>query len=45
MSRRSAPLLLAAGSVVGASLLYALGVLFGRDRMYWVWERLPLTKT
>ncbi|MSW70284.1 MAG: DedA family protein [Actinobacteria bacterium] len=33
------------GSVVGASLLYALGVLFGRDRMYWVWERLPLTKT
>lgn len=33
------------GSVVGATLLYGLGVLFGRDRMYWVWERLPLTKT
>ena len=33
------------GSVVGATLLYGLGVLFGRERMYWVWERLPLTKT
>lgn len=34
-----------AGSVVGAVLLYALGVLIGRDRVYWVWERLPLVKT
>jgi membrane protein DedA with SNARE-associated domain len=34
-----------AGSVVGALLLYAMGVVFGRDRMYWVWERLPLVKT
>jgi membrane protein DedA with SNARE-associated domain len=33
------------GSVVGATVLYGLGVLFGRDRMYWIWERLPLTKT
>ena len=33
------------GSVVGAAVLYWLGVAFGRDRMYWVWERLPLTKT
>ncbi|GAB3017653.1 hypothetical protein GCM10011376_01920 [Nocardioides flavus (ex Wang et al. 2016)] len=33
------------GSVVGAFALYQLGVLFGRDRMYWIWDRLPLTKT
>ncbi len=33
------------GSVVGAFLLYQLGVAFGRDRMYWIWDRLPLTKT
>lgn len=33
-----------AGSVVGAVALYGLGVIIGRDRMYWVWERLPLTK-
>lgn len=33
------------GSVVGAYALYWLGVLFGRDRMYWIWDRLPLTKT
>lgn len=32
------------GSIVGAVVLYWLGVLIGRDRMYWVWERLPLTK-
>ncbi|NPC96950.1 DedA family protein [Nocardioides sp. zg-DK7169] len=34
-----------AGSVVGAVALYALGAVFGRARMYWVWERLPLVKT
>ena len=34
-----------AGSVVGAALLYWLGVAFGRERMYWVWERMPLVKT
>ncbi|WP_166134500.1 DedA family protein [Nocardioides ochotonae] len=34
-----------AGSVLGAVALYALGAVFGRDRMYWVWERLPLVKT
>jgi len=34
-----------AGSVIGAVALYALGAVFGRDRMYWVWERLPLVKT
>ncbi len=33
-----------AGSVVGAVALYWLGVLIGRDRIYWIWERLPLTK-
>lgn len=33
-----------AGSVLGAVLLYALGVLIGRDRIYWIWERLPLVK-
>ncbi|WP_435770250.1 DedA family protein [Nocardioides sp. SYSU DS0651] len=33
-----------AGSIVGAVVLYWLGVLIGRDRVYWVWERLPLTR-
>jgi membrane protein DedA with SNARE-associated domain len=33
------------GSVVGALAMYLLGMAFGRDRMYWVWERLPLVKT
>lgn len=33
------------GSVVGAVALYWLGVAFGRDRMYWVWNRMPLVKT
>lgn len=33
------------GSVVGAVALYWLGVGFGRDRMYWIWERMPLVKT
>lgn len=33
------------GSVVGALVMYYLGMAFGRDRMYWVWERLPLVKT
>ncbi|BBY19376.1 DedA family protein [Mycolicibacterium litorale] len=31
-----------AGSVVGAVLLYLVGVLFGRDRVYRLAERLPL---
>jgi membrane protein DedA with SNARE-associated domain len=34
-----------AGSVVGALLLYWIGAAFGRERMYWVWERMPLVKT
>ncbi|GAA1922910.1 hypothetical protein GCM10009737_25560 [Nocardioides lentus] len=34
-----------AGSVVGALLLYYVGAGFGRQRMYWVWERMPLVKT
>ena len=34
-----------AGSVVGALLLYYLGAAFGRQRLYWVWDHLPLTKT
>ncbi len=33
------------GSVVGAMAMYYIGMAFGRDRMYWVWERLPLVKT
>ncbi|WZH51054.1 MAG: DedA family protein [Nocardioides alkalitolerans] len=33
------------GSVVGAIVLYYLGVVFGRERMYWIWERMPLVKT
>ncbi|MEV7430955.1 DedA family protein [Nocardioides sp. NPDC092400] len=33
-----------AGSVLGAVVLYLVGVLIGRQRMYWVWERLPLVK-
>jgi membrane protein DedA with SNARE-associated domain len=32
------------GSVVGAFALYRIGALFGRDRMYALWERLPLVK-
>lgn len=34
-----------AGSVVGALILYYIGAAFGRERMYWVWERMPLVKT
>ncbi|MDF9716513.1 DedA family protein [Nocardioides sp. ChNu-153] len=34
-----------AGSVIGAAVLYWLGVAFGRQRMYWVWEHMPLVKT
>ena len=33
------------GSVVGALLMYAIGVVFGRDRLYRVWEYVPLVKT
>jgi len=33
------------GSVVGAVALYWIGVLLGRDRLYALWERLPLVKT
>ena len=33
------------GSVVGAVALYYIGMLFGRRRMYWIWDHLPLTKT
>jgi membrane protein DedA with SNARE-associated domain len=33
------------GSVVGATVLYLLGALLGRDRMYRVWAKLPLVKT
>ncbi|MFB9603235.1 DedA family protein [Streptomyces roseofulvus] len=32
------------GSVVGALALYGIGALFGRDRMYALWGRLPLVK-
>ncbi|MDX6744435.1 DedA family protein [Actinocorallia sp. A-T 12471] len=32
------------GAVVGAFALYWIGRLIGRERMYWVWERMPLVK-
>ncbi|MEV6357539.1 DedA family protein [Streptomyces hydrogenans] len=32
------------GSVVGALALYAIGALFGRERMHAVWARLPLVR-
>ncbi|MBW1601446.1 DedA family protein [Streptomyces sp. JJ66] len=32
------------GSVVGATALYWLGALLGRERMYAIWARLPLVK-
>lgn len=32
------------GSVVGAVVLYWIGMLFGRERMHAVWARLPLVK-
>ena len=32
------------GSIVGAVVLYWIGAAVGRDRVYWIWERLPLTK-
>ena len=34
-----------AGSVLGAVVLYWVGQAFGRQRMYWIWDHLPLTKT
>ncbi|WP_327395517.1 DedA family protein [Streptomyces phaeochromogenes] len=33
------------GSVVGAAVLYGIGMLFGRERMYAIWARLPLVKS
>lgn len=33
------------GSVAGATVLYWIGALFGRERMYAIWARLPLVKT
>ncbi|WLW53488.1 DedA family protein [Streptomyces sp. YU58] len=32
------------GSVVGAAVLYWIGMVFGRDRMYAIWGKLPLVK-
>ncbi|WP_326695530.1 DedA family protein [Streptomyces sp. NBC_01267] len=32
------------GSVVGAAVLYWIGMLFGRERMHAIWARLPLVK-
>lgn len=34
-----------AGSVVGAAVLYWIGALVGRERMFAIWARLPLVKT
>jgi len=33
------------GSLVGALVLYGIGAAIGRDRVYWIWERMPLVKT
>ncbi|MFD3824094.1 DedA family protein [Streptomyces sp. NPDC058625] len=33
------------GSVVGAAVLYWIGMVFGRERMYAIWARLPLVKS
>ncbi|MFD4943150.1 DedA family protein [Streptomyces sp. NPDC058239] len=33
------------GSVVGAVVLYWIGMLFGRDRMHAIWARLPLVRS
>ncbi|KUN61411.1 hypothetical protein AQJ46_36800 [Streptomyces canus] len=33
------------GSVVGAAVLYWIGMLFGRERMHAIWAKLPLVKT
>ncbi|KQV97655.1 DedA family protein [Streptomyces sp. Root369] len=33
------------GSVVGAAVLYWIGVLIGRERMHAIWAKLPLVKT
>lgn len=33
------------GSVVGAAVLYWIGMLFGRKRMHAIWAKLPLVKT
>jgi membrane protein DedA with SNARE-associated domain len=33
------------GSVLGAMAMYAIGAAFGRDRMYRVWQWIPLVKT
>ncbi len=33
------------GSVVGAAVLYWIGVLFGRERMHAIWAKLPLVKS
>ncbi|GAA2602786.1 MULTISPECIES: DedA family protein [Streptomyces] len=32
------------GSVVGAVVLYGIGMLFGRERMHAIWAKLPLVK-
>ncbi|WP_420082162.1 DedA family protein [Streptomyces sp. JL4002] len=45
LSMASALIWTTAGSVIGAFALYQIGRLFGRERMYALWERLPLVKT
>ncbi|WP_432057616.1 DedA family protein [Streptomyces sp. bgisy022] len=45
MSLASALFWTTLGSVVGAVVLYGVGALIGRDRMYALWARLPLVKT
>ncbi|MFE5677779.1 DedA family protein [Streptomyces erythrochromogenes] len=45
LSLASALIWTTAGSVIGALALYQVGRLFGRERMYALWGRLPLVKT
>ncbi|MEV7590482.1 DedA family protein [Streptomyces sp. NPDC089922] len=45
LSMASALIWTTAGSVIGAFALYQIGRLFGRERMYALWGRLPLVKT
>lgn len=45
LSLASALLWTTLGSVVGAVVLYWIGALIGRERMYALWAKLPLVKT
>lgn len=42
LSLASALIWTTVGSVVGALILYGIGAVFGRERTFWIWKRLPL---